>query len=137
MRSNYLSMAVVLCGLLVTGCASAPLMERVTYEEYWKDGKAPDTNTLLTCTEYASVASPYAREKRTPDFLLFSRLYLSSDPKSSEATSAVSARLIKTRSIIPTIRRDTTIVLDVSLSTSIPFARHQPRFQSRRSFSDY
>jgi hypothetical protein len=66
MRSNYLSMALVLCGLIVTGCASAPPMERITYEEYWKDGKAPDTNTLLTCTEYASIASSYAREKRTP-----------------------------------------------------------------------
>ena len=66
MRSNYFSMAVVLFGSLVTGCASAPPMERITYEEYWKDGKAPDTNTLLACTEYASVASSYAREKRTP-----------------------------------------------------------------------
>ena len=66
MRSNYLPMVVVLCGLLVTGCASAPPMQRVTYEEKWKDGKAPDTNTLLTCTKYANVASSYAREKRTP-----------------------------------------------------------------------
>ena len=48
------------------GCASVPPMERVVFEEVWKDGKSPDTNTLLTCSQYASVASSYAREKRTP-----------------------------------------------------------------------
>ena len=40
-------------------------MEKLTYKWFWKD-KTPDANTLLTCSQYASMASSYAREKRTP-----------------------------------------------------------------------
>lgn len=52
--------------VLLIGCASTPPMERLTFEDRWKDKKTPDTNTLLTCTQYASVASSYARDQRTP-----------------------------------------------------------------------
>jgi len=65
MRS-FAQCAYLFCIILIAGCTSVPPMERLTFEDRWEANKAPDTNTLLTCTQYASVASSYAREKRTP-----------------------------------------------------------------------
>lgn len=64
MRS-FSQSVLLLYVVLLTGCASTPPMENLTYKWFWKD-KAPDANTLLTCSQYASMASSYAREKRTP-----------------------------------------------------------------------
>ena len=54
--------------LALTGCVVTSPMERVEYSERWKDGKYPDSTTLMECNQYASgkadsAAPPVALEK--------------------------------------------------------------------------
>ena len=52
--------------LALTGCIVTPPLERVEYSERWKDGKYPDSTTLMECNQYASSKADRAAPPITP-----------------------------------------------------------------------